>query len=142
MKKPDERIILLVMRWILALVFIYAGLIKIYDPAGFAKNIDNYQVLPYFLVTVVAAILPWVEVICGLLLIVGRWMEGAAFLLLILNFVFVALIASALVRGLDIECGCFSTSGEGAHVGLVRIFEDLIFFGMALFVYLKRISKN
>lgn len=117
--------VILVARWILAVVFIYAGIGKILDPGQFAQDIDNYRLLPYVLVTLMAAILPWLEVLCGLLLIFGRWMLGASFILAGLNFIFLFAISAALARGLDISCGCFSAFGEGAKVGLPKLVEDL-----------------
>ena len=74
-------------RLVLAAVFIYAGVIKIANPSGFVENIDNYQILPYLLVTIVALILPWVEVITGLALIFGRWLHGASTLIILMNVV-------------------------------------------------------
>ena len=92
----------LVLRWALALVFIYAGAVKIMDPNGFAEQIDNYRVLPYILVTLMAAILPWIEVLCGLLLILGKSIKGSSLILIVLNVVFLIAISSAMARGLDI----------------------------------------
>ena len=130
-------IIQTILRWFIALVFIYAGVGKILDPASFAEDIDNYRILPYILVTVMAAILPWLEALCGILLIIKKLQRGAAFTILILCFVFFIAISSAVIRGLDITCGCFAGTDEGAKIGYIRLVEEFIFFVIAFFVYIK-----
>ena len=125
-------------RLVLAAVFIYAGVIKIANPRGFVENIDNYQILPYLLVTIVALILPWVEVITGLALILGRWLQGASTLIILMNVVFIIAIASALLRGLDIDCGCYSTSGVGTPIGIQKIIEDSLLILGAWLIYQSR----
>ena len=129
-----------VLRWALALVFIYAGAVKIMDPNGFAEQIDNYRVLPYILVTLMAAILPWIEILCGLLLILGKGIRGSSLILVALNVVFLIAISSAMARGLDITCGCFAVTDEGSRVGFTRLGEDLLFVAAAGFVYWKAVA--
>jgi len=58
------------------LVFLYASWGKIIDPAGFARVVQNYQLLPPALVHPAAVVLPWVEAVCGLSLVSGVWPEG------------------------------------------------------------------
>jgi len=125
MKDKTWTWVTLILRWIVALVFIYAGVGKILNPTGFAENIDNYRMLPYFLVTIMAAILPWLEVLCGLLLIFGKWLKGASLIVIAMNAVFIVAITSALLRGLDINCGCFSLAADSAKVGIMRLLEDV-----------------
>ena len=125
MKDKTWTWVTLILRWIVALVFIYAGVGKILNPTGFAESIDNYRMLPYFLVTIMAAILPWLEVLCGLLLIFGKWLKGASLIVIAMNAVFIVAITSALLRGLDINCGCFSLAADSAKVGIMRLLEDV-----------------
>jgi putative oxidoreductase len=134
--------VVLFVRWLLALVFLYAGIAKIINPADFAQDIDNYRILPYVLVTLMAAILPWIEVLCGLLLITGKWNLGAALTVSVLNFVFIVAISSALVRGLDISCGCFATFGEGAKAGFPKIFEDMLLLAGSLLIFYNAIKSD
>ncbi len=136
-----ERVIR-VLRIALGAIFIYAAVGKILDPSAFAADIDNYRMLPYFLVALMAAILPWLELSCGLLLIIGRWLPGATLLIMLMNLVFVIAIASALVQGLDIPCGCFALSKEASRVGLVKIIEDMMFLLAAFFIYQDAIGKE
>lgn len=135
MNNNIERIGVILFRIILAAVFLYAGTLKIMNPAEFAAEIENYQMLPYVLVSLMAIILPWIEVICGVLLLVGAWLKPAGFLVLLMNVVFIVAISVAMLRGLDISCGCFSI--HSSQVGLHKIIEDLAYAGMALYIVLK-----
>ncbi len=134
--KSWDRLFLLV-KWLIAALFIFAGISKILDPVTFARDIDNYRLLPYLLVTLMAIILPWLEVLCGIFLIIGSWKKGAAFLLLLLTFMFLIAISSAIARGLDITCGCFSRTLEGTKVGYTKLIEDVILFVIILLINLR-----
>ncbi len=142
MKKSWHTLLFWLARLILAAVFIYAGGVKILDPRGFAVNIDNYQILPYILVVLMAIILPWVEVLAGLALLIGKWLRGSALIFMVLNAIFIIAIASALARGLNIDCGCFTTSDTGTQVGIRKIIEDLILLMMAGYVFVKAGKKE
>jgi uncharacterized membrane protein YphA (DoxX/SURF4 family) len=128
---------MLLLKWLIAALFIFAGINKILNPANFAHNIDNYRLLPYLLVTLMAIILPWLEILCGIFLIVGKWQKGASLTLLVLIFMFLIAIGSAIARKLDITCGCFSTSREGTKVGYTRLIEDIILLGLILLINFK-----
>ncbi|HSY53868.1 MAG TPA: MauE/DoxX family redox-associated membrane protein [Opitutaceae bacterium] len=91
-------------------IFLVAGGLKVVDPAHFAADIDHFRLLPYFAVAPLALYLPWLEVICGLAVLVGAWRRSALVLLLALTIVFIAIITSAWMRGLDIRCGCFGAA--------------------------------
>ena len=121
----------------LGALFIFASFSKIADPAGFAASISNYRMLPELLVALMAAVLPWLELLCGLALLLNRWTPGASLLIVLMNAVFIVAIASAMARGLDISCGCFSTSGAGSRAGLARLLEDLLFLAAACWLYLR-----
>jgi putative oxidoreductase len=126
---------MLVLRLLLGGLFIYAGIGKIWNPADFSAAIDNYRMLPYPLVPVMAAVLPWVEVICGLLIICNRWLPGACMIVILLNVMFIIAISAAMARGLDIDCGCFSVSGSASRVGVARLLEDAFFFIAAVIIF-------
>src|SRR5512135_1360617 len=112
MKREMENILHVAVRVALGLVFVYAGILKIIDPVAFAGSVAAYKILPYGLNYLVAAILPWVEVICGALLVAGYRVRAAACIIIAMNLVFMVALASTIVRGLDIDCGCFRRGGE------------------------------
>ncbi len=97
----------------LAAVFLYAGYVKGSDPVAFAGQVAAYQLLPYAFNYLVAATLPFVELLCGGLLLLNRRVRPALLVLFGLNSVFILALISLLVRGLDIDCGCFHPGAEG-----------------------------
>ncbi len=100
----------LVLGIIVGAVFIYAGALKIVDPVKFATDIANFHVLPWWLGVRVAFYLPWLEVICGLALIVGWLRSGAVGILTALTVIFIAATVAAKVRGINLDCGCFGSA--------------------------------
>lgn len=118
-------------RWTLAGIFLAAAVPKILDPAGFALDISHYGLVPDALVNPMAIVMPWVEAVGGLALLSGFAAEGALLLVNLLILVFMAALAQAWVRGLDIDCGCFGHSEAKGHVGLAFL-RDIGFLALAL----------
>ena len=54
-----------ILDFLVAAVFIYAGVIKVLDPVQFAHDVDNYKILPWTLGVALAFYLPWLEILCG-----------------------------------------------------------------------------
>ncbi len=99
-------------RTILGAVFLFSCAGKIADPAAFASILVNYQLFPPALIPVVAVVFPWIEALCGLALIVGRFEKGAALLVSLMMVFFIAIILYNGYRGLNIACGCFSLAAK------------------------------
>lgn len=115
------------LRLLLAVIFIYASFDKIRHPADFAAIVGNYKVLPESLINLTAIILPWLELVLGALLLLGRWLEGAFLLVNLLLLTFWAVLVSNYFRGIDINCGCFSTKQAEAQ-GMLRYMLRDVFF--------------
>ena len=110
----------LLLRCTLGAIFLAASLEKIADPSAFAYAIWHYRLLPPALVPTVALILPWLEALAGGCLIVGAGVEGAALVTVSLSAIFCVATTTALIRGLNIACGCFTNQGRGlswTHLG-------------------------
>lgn len=112
-------------RLVLALVFIYAGLVKANDVIAFAGQIANYQLLPYAWNFFIAASLPYLELLCGMLLLINRRVRPAVLVLFVLNIIFMLALLSAIVRGLDIDCGCFRPDAETSTAPLTALLRDI-----------------
>jgi uncharacterized membrane protein YphA (DoxX/SURF4 family) len=95
-------------------VFVAAGALKVIDPQSSVVAVRAYQLLPTFLEIIVGWGLPFAEVALGLLLLVGIATRAVAATMAILLLVFIFAVASAWVRGLSIDCGCFGGGGEVA----------------------------
>ena len=121
----NNKYLLLLFRVIVGFVFIYAGILKISDPAGFSDAINNYDLLPLSFVNFFAITLPWIEVVAGLFLLFGISVKENSFIISAMLVVFLLAIVISLGRGLNIECGCFGTS-SGTKVGIIKLVENSI----------------
>jgi len=124
-------------RIVLGIVFIYASYDKILHPAAFAKVIYNYQILPDELVNLSAIFLPWLELTIGSLLIIGVWLPGSVFISNILLIIFFCALMYNKARGLDISCGCFSTSEGEAPDSTLYLLRDFSFVVIAVYLFFK-----
>lgn len=110
------------MRIALGAILVYSAWSKLKDSwALFAMAVDSYQVLPLWGVRLVARTLPWVELLIGVLLIVGRWMRVATVACSILLLVFFGLMVRAHLKGMEINCGCF---GPGEAISWRTLLRD------------------
>jgi len=132
----SNQYLLLFFRIVLSFVFIYSGYIKIIDASGFSDSISNYKLLPDFSINFLAITLPWIELIPGLLLLFGISIKENAFLINFLLLIFIIAVAISLIKGLDIDCGCFGTSG-GTKVGVTKLIENsiMVVMGILLMIF-------
>jgi len=120
-------------------LFIYAGLLKVVDPISFADEINNYRVLPWEISVWLAFFLPWLEIICGLAVILRQLYTGALSLLAGAMLIFVGATVAARLRGLDISCGCFGKMSSSLNfaghmaldLALLTIFVVLLWRALA-----------
>jgi len=128
----------LLLRLVIAGVFIAASIDKIAHPDRFADIVLDYDLLPDPIINLFAVCLPWVEFALGLFLVAGRWVPSASLLATGLTVMFMAAIGINLARGnANLHCGCFSTSAEGgkeAAWGLLARDALLLAAGIWLFV--------
>lgn len=101
-------------RVVLGAVLVLAGALKVTSPKASADAVHAYQVLPYDIGTYVGYALPIVEILVGLLIIVGLFTRAGAGFGTVLMVVFIAGISQAWARGISIDCGCFGGGGTVA----------------------------
>ena len=106
------RVLLRILDFGLAGIFIYAGALKVIDPVQFASDIDNYKILPWPVSVALAFYLPWLEIFCALGLVFRFLYRGALSILSASIVVFTLATIAAKVRGLDITCGCFGHASQ------------------------------
>ena len=132
-------------RIILGVIFIYASYDKISHPKAFAEVVYNYQILPNKLINLTAIFLPWFEIMIGVFLIVGFWMLGTVIWCNTLLVAYTGALGFNLARGLDVNCGCFSTT-KGRSISIETILWDAAFLALSgylfFFVSIKRTSNN
>ncbi len=127
---PD--VVGLLARLVLGGVLIAAGLLKVGSPSASARAVRAYQLLPFDLAAYVGYALPVVEILVGVLLVVGLFTRASAAVGALLMVAFVIGIASAWARGLTIDCGCFGGGGQIAEADTAYPLELARDAGLAL----------
>lgn len=105
-------------RLILGGTFVYAAALKIMDPPAFVVDIGHYHLLPYSLTVALGLYLPWLELLCGTAVLIRRLEQGALLILTALCALFCIALASAWIRGLNIDCGCFGRQTTSSPLAL------------------------
>ena len=136
------RIPWLLLRAALAMVFMYAGVVKLADPASLASSIVRFQIVPLFLVHPIALALPPLEVICGIALLAGPWKRQAAFGIAAMCAVFLVAILSAALRGLGVDCTCFGSTISQPMWWLITRDVVLLAAGGAIYLHQVRCGKG
>ncbi len=130
-KRTTADRLLVLARWTLGLTFVWAALSKLGDLAMFLITAERYELpLPAVVVRTLAAALPWVELACGLLLLVGIRVRLALIAVVVMLLSFLGLIGQAWLRGLSISCGCFDLSFLSVpdpYTNLVKLFDSVEF---------------
>jgi putative oxidoreductase len=136
-------------RWLLGAIFIYMGLHKAMDPESFLKMVHQYDIVhASLLLNSIAAMLPWFEVLCGLLLVAGVAVRGTSLVLLVMLVFFTsavlrrALQIAAAPPGLPFtavkfDCGC----GNGVEFAWRKLIENSLQILAAVWLVLSRSTK-
>lgn len=124
-KKELSKYIIAILRIYVALVFILSGLDKINDLETFAISISNYKLIPITFINILAITIPWIELISGAFLLLGIFIKENSIIIFGLLTIFTSAIIVAVMRGLDIDCGCMGTS-DGQRVGIFKIIENTL----------------
>jgi putative oxidoreductase len=107
-----------ILRWGLGLILVWAAVGKLANLQEFYALIAGYQLpLPDGLLRTVAICLPWMELLCGLLLLAAFRLNAGLLWALVLFFVFAAVSGQAWFRGLQITCGCLDLQLVGIQPG-------------------------
>ena len=126
------------LRVLLGGIFVYAGIVKMGAPGDFAENIAGFRLLPPALVNLLALGLPVFEVLLGGLLVTGWRRRTMGFCALVVGGVFLVALASALARGITVDCGCFGAASGGRSPGMqlwISTGRDVLLMAAAGVVY-------
>jgi putative oxidoreductase len=139
------KVILVVLRFAIAAVFIYAGGVKIFAAQDFARAVQHYELTSWAISVLIAVYLPWLEVLSGFALIVRRLQLGALVALGGMTTIFLAALLSAWMRGLDISCGCFGKESRNIQTNFpLLLAQDLALLAVIglLFIYEVRRARE
>jgi len=125
----------------LGALFVFSGVVKLIDPKKFAGTISEFGLLPDVLLAPVAIGLPSIELLAGIGLIFDiRGSLSAIFGLLIM---FITILWFGILKGLDIDCGCFSIAELKDHASLRDAFRrDLVMVAAVFYLYLRRLASS
>ena len=130
---PVKRVLNIALRALLSAVYLYAGALKLRDADATLVAVFQYKILSWEASGILATFLPFVEITAGLALWIPRLRLGACSLCAALNLVFIAALASAVARNLDVSCGCFGTS-DVYTTALQRLGEDAVLLILCLWM--------
>lgn len=130
-------------RWLLGAVLVAAGGFKAAHPVEFHADLVAYGIgLPDAWLRGTAVMLPWLEVVAGIALGVDFWPETIRFVGVGLSAVFVAVLAQAMVRGLEVRCGCFGPLTPGwFNEPWFALGRALSLLAASIWLWLKRVSS-
>jgi len=124
-------------RWLIGIIFIYASIHKIMEPAVFAKILYGYYLFPDFSINLIAIILPFLELYSGAFLLLGIYPRSASIITTGLLLGFIIAISINLIRGHEFDCGCFSFGGAShKEATLQLLIRDIIYFTCGLYIFL------
>ncbi|GEM_PF-632656 len=126
-----------IIRLFLAFLFIYAALTKIYLPVDFANAIDSYQIVPNWLINFFAIVIPWFELFIAFGILFKYKYKENLLLYSFLMMIFSTFIVIAMLKGLDIECGCFGENST--KVGLKKLIENIGIIILSLFLLIQQV---
>ncbi len=124
MKIEVKKFLFEIIRIFLAFLFILSSLEKFRSLENFALSVDAYQIFPSILVNLITLIIPWLELFVAFGLLFKYKLKANLILYLTLMISFTILVFIAMIKGLDIECGCFGESST--KVGTIKVVENFI----------------
>jgi uncharacterized membrane protein YphA (DoxX/SURF4 family) len=126
----------LVLRVAIGAIFVVAGVSKVGHAPEFAAQIAGFRLLPQAVIAPMALVLPFLEILLGGYLIVGLFTRAAAWIAVLLFAAFDGAIASAVVRGMTVSCGCFGPNDKTVTTW-TEVARDAVFVLLAVIVALR-----
>ncbi|MEI8172770.1 MAG: MauE/DoxX family redox-associated membrane protein [Deltaproteobacteria bacterium] len=131
-----------ILRFGLAALFIYGGVIKLFDPKNFARTISSYDLVPEMLLPFVAVGLPLLETVAGIALLFN--VRGSLAVISGLLGLFVFVLGYGIMNDLNVDCGCFGAEELLQQDSLRQAFyRDLFLAGIIVpYLYMSRWVRN
>lgn len=129
-------IVVLALRIVLGAIFVVAGASKVGHADMFAAQIAGFRILPQVLIAPLALGLPFLEIMLGGYLILGLFTRASAWVAVGLLAAFDLAIASAVVRGMSVSCGCFGPN-DATVTTWAEVARDAVFVVLAVIVALR-----
>jgi uncharacterized membrane protein YphA (DoxX/SURF4 family) len=142
-----RRVVIWIGRLVLGAIFVYAGFSKLLLPNAnlwpmfvlrfsismnislFAQQVESYKMISPEASQVVAHTLPSVEIVLGMLLLIGWRLRIWAAVITAIMIGFLTVVTRAYLLHMDINCGCFGTPEKLTGMTVLR---DAAFVALAL----------
>lgn len=128
-----------IFRIIIGGIFLVSGLAKISDPIRLLFTLRDFKLFPEIIVPFTAIYLPWLEFILGLLIIVGLLYRTSSLMLAFLNFAFMLAILSVIIRGIEVDCGCFGLLADMLKIpdmaDMKAVIRNMLFIGINIYIF-------
>jgi uncharacterized membrane protein YphA (DoxX/SURF4 family) len=141
LKQPVTGILLIVLRAGFGALLIAASISKGMHPLGFYEAVDNYRVFGPWLSRWAAVFVPALELLTGLCLVSGLWLDAAAPVNAALMSAFLILVLQAFFRHLDIHCGCFTLKGE-PNINVMKIVENILYAAGSILLWVLLVRRR
>lgn len=138
----SNRWFLLVLRVIIGGAFLYAGIVKIQQPQAFADSIASFRLLPDAGINLLAMGLPPLEIITGLMLLIGWKLRLASFTILLLSLIFAIALGQALMRGLVVDCGCFGSGKPSLLKNWLSLGRDVLLIAVSAWLWVREVVRE
>jgi uncharacterized membrane protein YphA (DoxX/SURF4 family) len=125
----------------LGCMFLYSSLPKIRQPYDFLSSVYKYELVGPKLGLLIAMVLPWVELFVGVCLLGGIFVGGALLVSIGMGALFTFVIGSAIYRGLNISCGCFSASTV-EQIGYSTLIRASMIMLLSMVAYVAAIMRR
>lgn len=124
------------LRLLLGSTFIFASWHKIVSPDQFATILYGYAVFPHQFINVLAIVMPFVELVCGISVITGLLKRSGLLLINAMLVCFIFLISFNLIRGHEFDCGCFSLGDtKGTWPSVWLLVRDFGMLGAGVYLF-------
>ncbi|MBN2396132.1 MAG: DoxX family membrane protein [Candidatus Atribacteria bacterium] len=144
-KKREFPHVYIIARLILGMIFIYAGVYKISNPQEFVQVVKYLNFFPHPFVNIITSLLPWIELILGILLVTGILAKYAALVSSLLLVIFIYITIVNTFRGVANYCGCspesFILSSNNPFVMVTRDFVFLL-LSIAIIISQKNLKSK
>ena len=134
-RRPHTHWVLFFMRMVLGCVFSFSAWSKIMAPQALADAIVGFDIIPESIALEAAIMLIWLELICGTFMLLGLWARATVIVITGMLTLFEIGLISVVVRGIEVNCGCFGQFSE-MQVGwntIIRNLVQLVFCALLLY---------
>lgn len=124
-------------RFVAGGALVIAAIMKMKDFSALMLSMKAFELVPEAVIPAFSYMLPWTEIVCGVLLVYGIWSRASAGVAALLYAVFTFALASVLARGMKVDCGCFGALTGGGEIDGLSIVRNLVFLAMSIAVMVR-----